>query len=278
MDVLARIAVWLDAAANAAGEWLLAPVAVLPGWLSATLVAVATGLLMLVVFKYTSRQRSVKAVRSDIKANLLAMKLFKDSTAVTLRSQGRLFLGAVRLLVLAVVPMLVMVLPACLILGQLALWYQARPLAVGEDAVVTVQVNGRPELSEVRLQPTDAVEVTHGPVRVLSERLVCWEIRAREPGYHRLVFDVDGQAVVKELAVGDGFMRVSRQRPEWSLSAALENPAEEPFAPDSPIQAIEIDYPHRSSFTSGTNWWFVYWLGASLVAGLCCRRLVNVNI
>ena len=111
MDVLARVAAWLNAAANFLGRWLLAPVGVVPGWLSATVVAAVTGVLLLVVFKYTSNQRAIKRVRNDIDANLLALKLFKDSTRVALRAQGRILLGAGRLFVLAVVPMLVMACP-----------------------------------------------------------------------------------------------------------------------------------------------------------------------
>jgi hypothetical protein len=142
MDVLAQVVVWLNGAANAVGAFALAPVAELPGWLSATLIAAATGLLMLVVFKHTSNQRAVKAVRDDIKAHLLALKLFKENTGVVFRAQGRIFRGAFQLLVLAVVPMLVMAVPMLLLLAQLSLWYQARPLRVGEEAVITLKLNG----------------------------------------------------------------------------------------------------------------------------------------
>ena len=62
MDVLTRMVVWLNALANGLGGLLLAPIAVLPGWLSATVVAAVTGVLLLVVFKYTSNQRGIKRV------------------------------------------------------------------------------------------------------------------------------------------------------------------------------------------------------------------------
>src|SRR5437660_7334437 len=124
MDILAQIVTRLNGAANALGRFLLAPIGVLPGWLSATIVSAATGVLLLVVFKHTSNQRGIKGVRDDINAHLLALKLVKDSTSVCLRAQGRILLGALRLFVLAVVPMLIMAVPVCLILGQLALWYQ----------------------------------------------------------------------------------------------------------------------------------------------------------
>ena len=195
MDVLAQIAAWLSAAANALGRFLLAPIGVLPGWLSATVVAAVTGVLLLAVFKYTSNQRAIKRVRNDINANLLALKLFKDSTRVSLRAQGRILRGAFWLFVLAIVPMLVMAVPVTLLLGQLALWYQARPLRVGEETVITLKLNGDAGSAwpAVSLEPTDAVEVTVGPVRVQSKREVCWNVKARERGSHRLVFQVGDQ-------------------------------------------------------------------------------------
>jgi hypothetical protein len=279
MDALAQVVVWLNAAANALGV-VLAPLALLPGWLSATLVAAVSGVLLLVVFKYTSHQRAIKTVRNDIQAHLLALKLFKDSVPVTLRAQGRILRGALWLFVLAVVPMLVMVVPVSLLWGQLALWYEARPLRVGEEAIVSLQLNGdvNDRWPEVKLAPTDAVETAVGPVRVRSRRAVYWNIKARAAGYQRLVFQVDGQAADKELAIGDGFMRVSMERPGWDWWEALLHPAEPPFTADSPVRAITIDYPERPGWTCGTGWWMYYWLAVSLVAALCFRGWLNVNV
>ncbi len=112
--LLAKIVIVMNRGANWAGEHLLSPLAVLPGWFSATLVAVVTGVAMLLVFKYTSRQQAIQRVRNAIKADLLALSLFKESTSVSLRCQGSVLLGAGRLLLLSVVPVLVMTLPMCL--------------------------------------------------------------------------------------------------------------------------------------------------------------------
>jgi hypothetical protein len=280
MNFLAQIVVWLNAVANAVGKWLLAPIAVLPGWISATAIAAVTGVLLLAVFKYTSNQRAIKRVRDDIKAHLLALKLFKDSAVVAVRAQGRIFAGALWLLFFSLVPMVVMAVPVMLVLGQLALWYQSRPLRVGEDAVLTLKLQDGADAPwpAVSLQPTDAVEVAVGPVRVQSKRELCWSIKARENGYHRLAFQVGDDTIAKELAVGDRFMRVSVKRPRWIWSDALLHPWEKPFAADSPVQWVEIDYPARSSWTSGTNYWMIYWFVVSMVAALCFRRVLNVNI
>ena len=88
MEALAGILVWLNSAANVLGKNLLAPIGVLPGWLSATIVAAVTGVLLLVIFKYTSNQAAIKRVRNEIDANLFALKLFKDATPVVLAAQA----------------------------------------------------------------------------------------------------------------------------------------------------------------------------------------------
>jgi hypothetical protein len=278
-DAVAQAVAWLNAVADAVGRYVLAPIGLLPGWLSATIVAAVTGLALLVAFKYTSNQRAIRRVRSDVKANLLALKLFKESTAVALRAQGRILLGALRLALLAVMPMLVTIVPICLLLGQLALWYQARPLRVGEEAVMTLQLNGDTgSWPPVRLEPTSAVEVITGPVLVFSKREVCWNVRALENGYHRLSLHVGDQAVDKELAVGDGFMRVSTERPARRWSEMLLHPGERPLGPDSPVRRLAIDYPERSSWTSGSDWWVIYWMVVSMAVAWCFRSWLKVDI
>jgi hypothetical protein len=279
-DFIEQLLVYLNIAANAVGEWVFAPIAMMPGWLSATLIAAVTGVFLLAIFKVTSNQRAIKRVRDDIKAHVLALKLFKDSAAVAMRAQGRILWGAVRLFVLALIPMAVMAVPVCLLMAQLALWYQARPLRIGEETVLTLKLNGDVDSPwpEVQLQPADGMETTVGPVRILSQREICWNVKARETGQHHLRFDVGGQVFDKELAVGNGMMRVGGRLPGWSWLTALLEPWERTHGPDSPIRAIEIDYPERDSWISGTNWWVVYWFVVSMISALCFRRALNVNL
>ena len=134
------------------------------------------------------------------------------------------------------------------------------------------------EIPYVRLGPTDTMEVVNGPFRVFSKREICWNIRARKNGYHHLVIQVNNQDVAKELAIGAGFMRVSTKRPAWQWSDALLHPAEEPLRPSSMIQSIDIDYPKRSSWTSGSDSWLIFWFLGSMVSAVCFRRFLNVDV
>ena len=280
MGILAQIVVVLNTLANAVGRPLLSFIATVPGWLSATAVAAASGAFLLFIFKYTSNQGAIKRVRNDIDANLFALKLFKDATPVVLAAQAAMIRGAFRLFVLAVVPMLVMMVPVLLLLGQLSLWYQFRPLAVGEDAVVVLKLNGRASdpMPAATLVKTSAFGVVTGPVHVPSKREVVWVVKANEKGSHLLSFRAADETVTKELRVGDGFMRVSPRRPGWDWYDILVNPAESAFPPESPVQSVEIAYPERTSWTSGTDTWVIYWFAISMVAAFACKPVLKVNI
>jgi hypothetical protein len=279
MDGVTDIIIWFNGLANILGQ-AFAPIGFMPGWLSATLVGVATGVGMLAVFKYTSNQRAIKRVRQDIRANLLAIKLFPDNVLATLRAQAGVLAGAGRLLLLTLVPMAVLFVPTTLLLGQLGLWYQRRPLRPGEETVVTLTLSGDANAAwpAVQLEPSEAVEPLVGPIRVQSQREICWSVRALQRGRHELRFRVNGGTIEKELAIGDQFMAVSVKRPAWQWSEVVVHPRERPFEPASEIRMIEIEYPERVSWTSGTNRWLIYWFAVSVAAGFCFRGWLNVNL
>jgi uncharacterized membrane protein (DUF106 family) len=253
---------------------------VLGGWLSNTVISAVTAVVLLVIFKYTSNQRAIGRVRDDIKANMLALKLFKDSISVTLQAQGRVFRGAFLLLLHAIRPMLVMIVPISLLLAQMGLWYQSRPLLPGEEVIVTVKLNGSIETPwpTVRIEPTPVAEVTIGPVRVFSQHQIHWKIRAVENGDSSLIFHVDEEQFDKELTIGDGFRRVSAKRPGLHWADIMLYPVEKPFGPDSVVQSINIDYPDRLSRTSGADWWVIYFFVASLVFALIFKPFLKVRI
>jgi uncharacterized membrane protein (DUF106 family) len=271
---------------NAVLGSVLSIIAVLPGWLSNTIISAVTGVLLLIIFKYTSNQRAIGHVRDNIKANMLALRLFKDEIAVTLQSQGRVFRGALQLLFHSLRPMLVMILPVSLLLAQMGLWYQFRPLLLGEEALVTLKLanselsrraSGNP-MPEAKFLPHPGIAVTIGPVRVPSKNEIYWQIKPLSEGKQQLAFQLENQTFEKQVAVGRGFMRISAVRPGPHWSDILLHPAEKPFTPESPVYSISVEYPERSSWTSGSDWWIVYFFIASMAFALLFKPFLKVRI
>jgi uncharacterized membrane protein (DUF106 family) len=279
-DFLAQIIRLINIPMNAVGSFLFAPISMIPGWLSNTIISALTGVFLLIVFKYTSNQHAIGKVRDDIKAHMLALKLFKDNVVVILSSEARVFKGAFLLLFHAIRPMLIMIAPLVLLLGQLGLWYQSLPLSQNQEALVTMQFNENeePTWEDVVIEPLSAIKVISGPVRVYSKKQSVWKIKALEDGYHSMVFRMGVHSFRKELAIGDGFMRVSVERPEYKWSNILLNPWEEPFNSDSSVWSIYVDYPERYERVWGIPWWLVYFFIASMVFAFIFKPLLKVRI
>lgn len=279
-DLVIRMLSGINTITNALGDILQAPVAVMPGWLSLTVLSAAVGVLALIVFKYTSNQQAIGRIRDNIKADLLAVKLFKDNFSVAFRSQLRVMTGAFRLLAHSLIPMLVLVFPVCLVLAQMASWYQARPFRPGNDQV-TVQIimnNSNGGVPQVALDPLPAARLIAGPVRVLSKGEVYFRLEPVENGYHTLVFHIGGGRYEKRIAVGDGFMRLSPRRPGPQPKDILMYPLEKPFLSGDPVRSINISYPSRDSKIYGTDWWLVYFFLTSMVCALLCKSFLHVRI
>lgn len=282
IEFLAKLIAAINAPMNTIGKNLFSFIAVVPGWLSNAIISAIAGILMILLFKYTSNQKAISKIKDAIKVNMLALKLFKDNLAVTFCSIGGLFKAATLKLVFALLPMVVMIIPISFTLGQMGVWYQARPLLAGEEANVTVQLNGSQydSLPDVTLTDSDAFETTMDGFKIPSKRELIWTIKAGSDGLHKLSFDINGQTYDKELAIGEGFMRVSEIRPgiDTGIEDLLLHPMEQPFSADSIVKSISIEYPERISKTSGTNWWLGYFFVVSMIFAFIFMPVFKVKI
>jgi len=277
--VLSQVFTWLNVIFNAAGRVCLAPIGAIPGWLSNTLISAVMGVLLLLLFKYTSNQKAIGRVRDKIKANMLALKLFKDDLRVTFKSQGRVFAGAFALLFHSLKPLAVMIVPVVLILAQMAAWYQFRPINTDEKTQVVLKLNGadNTSLPPVTLELPQAVdEVVRVQIPGLQE--VRWEVQAHQAGEFQLVFDVAGEKFEKNLIVGRGLKRVSPLRPGQNWGNIILYPLEPPFAQDSAVQSISIAYPPRDSKIYGADWWMGYFFIVSIIFALLFKPILKVKI
>lgn len=280
MEFLAQLMTWINVPMNFLGRFGLAFIAYLPGWLSNTIISAVVGVLALLILKYTSNQTAIGKAKDCTKANMLALKLFKDSFSVTIKALGQIYKGAFIRLFHIIRPVLVMTIPFVLVMSQMGLWYQARPLKPGEEAVVTMQLNGDMNSAwpDVSIVSDPAFDITIEKVRVFSKRQIYWKIKALEEGMHDLVFEVGPDKIKKELVIGEGFKKVSIKRPGKHFGDILLNPWEKPFTKDSPVQSINIVYPDRLSKTSGTNWWIGYFFVVSMVFAFLLMPFLKVKI
>ncbi len=276
MDVVTKVMVFL-------GDICFAPLSKLPPAVSLWIVSALIGAAMLVIWKYTSNQDAIADVRARISANLLASRLFKDNLAVTFRAQRQILLQALRLMLYSIQPMLIMLVPFVLIMVQIGVRYEFKPLEVGEPIRVTVTMKNEGDVmgvgSRIELPPGITANA-NDPCRAKKLRTIDWRLTPAEAGDYVLVFGEGEDKVDVPIVVGsDRFERVSMMRGGSFIDRLLYST--EPDVPhSSKFESVRVAYDHRT--TPILFDWELHWLLTllilSIVFALLIKPFTNVKI
>ena len=97
------------------------------------------GLAMVVLFGYTSDQKAIKIAKDQLKAHLLAVRLFRDQLPVVMGSYGKILRGTGRYLKLAFMPLLYVIIPITLLIVQVDRYLGSTPVPVNTPFLMTVE-------------------------------------------------------------------------------------------------------------------------------------------
>nr|MEE4269691.1 hypothetical protein [Candidatus Krumholzibacteria bacterium] len=268
-------------ALNALGDLLSAPFGHAAALAVAVLSAV-TGVIMLLLFKWSTNQDQLVAARQVLTGRIYEMGLYQDHLSVLGKIQRDLAVANLKYLRWSLPALLVVALPMVLILAQMDAHYGHRPLVPGETALVTVQLETDQvhQKDGLRLEADPGVLVETRPLRDLQGNLVRWRVRAEEPGTHNLTVALaDGTRLAKTLVVGDGTPRLAKVRQKESLGRLLLNPAEEPLPQDSPVASVQVSLPRRElDYGLFRTSWLIALIIFSLVAGLALKDVFKVRL
>src|SRR6266480_5597834 len=95
------------------------------------LLSVIIGLLMVVIFRYTSDQKAIRIAKDHLKAHLLAVRLFQDQIQVVLISYWRIVRSTGSYLRLAFMPLLYVSIPLIFLMVQVDRYLGYSPIEVG---------------------------------------------------------------------------------------------------------------------------------------------------
>src|SRR5215813_5243155 len=109
-------------------------------------ISVVVGLVMVVMFRYTSDQKAIGRAKDQLKAHLLAVRLFQDQLQVVMRAYGRILSGTARYLRLAFAPLLIAIIPITFLIVELDRYFGWQSLHPGQEFLI-----------EARLKKADAV-------------------------------------------------------------------------------------------------------------------------
>lgn len=251
-----------------------------PMW-SLAVFSLLIGILMLIIFRYTSNQNRIRETKRKIRAHIFELSLYKDELGIVLRAQKDILIQNLKYMKYALVPMAFMIIPLGLILIQLDSWYGYRALRPDETAIVSMRIfEGKAKTSEVSLKSEGGITIETPPLRIPGQKRVDWRIKADTPGVHDLVFDVSGLNIRQKVTVsGGGLVQLSPAAYSKGLWNKLLNPGQEPLPPNPAVKEIKIGYPAATLDVMGFKLhWLVVVFILSIVFGFALKGLFRVEI
>ncbi|MXZ35330.1 MAG: hypothetical protein F4Z21_08820 [Acidobacteria bacterium] len=263
-----------------ATDLVMAPLQGLSPSISLLLLSAAMGILFLLAFRLTSNQEAIGRLRRRMAAHLLEFRLFQHSLGIQWSALSRMLLANLIYLRYAGRPMLLMLVPLGLVLIQLDQWYGYQPLKPDETALVSLKLSGEGDLTKVRLETDDGLELVGRPLRSPRSGEVNWSVRPQRQGTQLLTFLFDDRQVQKEIVTSDqALARVSAVTPSRDFWDVLQHPGAAPLPPDSFAERISVNYPARRIDLLGwETHWLVFLLIVSTLAALAFKRLLRVQI
>src|SRR5207245_8972570 len=159
------------------------------------LLSLIIGLLMVVVFRYTSDQKAIRLAKDQLRADLLAVRVFQDQLPVVLSSYGRILRCTGHYLRLAFKPLLFVVLPLTFLIVQLDRYLGWAPLPSGQAFLVKVRTISPEALNEVSLLLPPGMKTTAPAVHVTARTEVGWRVVAEQSGVYTDTIGVAGERV-----------------------------------------------------------------------------------
>jgi hypothetical protein len=240
-------------------------------------ISIVIGLLMVIVFRYTSDQKAIGRAKDRLKAHLLAVRLFQDQLPVVMRAYGRILRGTGSYLRLAFTPFLIAILPITFLIVQLDRYFGWMPLRPAQTFLVEAHVDD--PANEVELQLPPELASTAPAVHIPNDKEVVWRVAAQGEGQYEIHIAAAGQTASKQVVVAPGLSRISPVRLRGNFWERLFTSGEPALAQNSPIRSIAITYPPRVINFAWMEWnWIVLFFVVSLIAGFIFKSALGIQV
>lgn len=253
--------------------WLTSPLAIV------IVVSLVIGLLMVVLFGYTSDQKAIGIAKDQLKAHLLAVRLYRDQIPVVMGSYGKILRGTGRYLKLAFMPLLYVIVPITLLMVQIDRYLGQTPLPANAPFLLTAHAAGNDALNDITLDLPPEITITAPAVHVTGGNEIVWRLAGSKDGKYVAKIAAGGQSVEKTVFIGNDLPRISTVRLRGQFWSRMFSSAEPALPENSLIDSISINYPDRNIEIAGygMNWIWLFFI-LSMIAGFIFKELLGIQI
>jgi hypothetical protein len=259
-------------------DLFLWPLQKLPPFWGIFFLSLLTSLFVLSVYRAVSSPKKVKDTKNQIKAHILAIRLYRDFWKIIVVSFFKSLYYTGKYFVLNLVPLFLVFPLLFLLFVQMDVRYGMRPFRVNEDIVVKAGFSQDIGTLNVELQANSHFQVRMNPVFINSLREVNWKLRASQNGASAIAIYVNGTTVRKNLLIGESVPALSNKKMAISSWAHFIYPVEKLLAPTPALKYISLQYPSRSiGFLGIHGHWLFYYLVLTTIIALALKNKFGVE-
>jgi uncharacterized membrane protein (DUF106 family) len=242
-------------------------------------VSLVVGLAMVVLFGYTSDQKAIKVAKDQLKAHLLAVRLFRDQLPVVAGSYAKILAGTGRYLKLAFMPLVYVIIPITFLIVQLDRYLGSTTIQTGAPFLLTVRADGAEAMNALSLDLPAEIAVTAPAVHVPAENEVVWRLAASHEGDYEIKIGAGADTVTKTVRVSSHLARVSAVRLRGHFWERLFRSGESALPSNSVVESMAINYSERNIEVAGYEInWIVLFFVLSMIAGYLFKELLGIQI
>jgi len=258
-----------------ADSWLTSPLAVV------VILSVVVGLGMVLLFGYTSDQKAIGVAKDQLKAHLLAVRLYRDQLHVVMGSYGRVLRGTGRYLRLAFKPLLYVAIPITLLIVEMDRSLGWTAIQTNTPFLLTVRVSDAGALNGISIELPPEIIATAPPVHVPADNEAVWRLAASREGSYEVKIISGSESVTKTVRVSSQLARLSSECLRDHFWARMFFSGEQALPENGPIESITVDYRERRIPLGiagyEINWIWLFFI-LSMIAGFIFKEVLEIRI
>jgi len=243
------------------------------------LLSIVTGLVMIVLFGYLSDQKAVRVAKDQLRAQLLAVRLFQDQPQVVVRAYGRILTGTGRYLRVSFKPLAVIILPMIALLVYGDRYLGSLPFQTNQPILLKARLDKPESLDNISLRLPAGLAESAPAVHIADDNEVDWRLVASAEGNYTVNVLAEGQEIGKQVVVSNNLAHLSECRLRGHLWQRLLDCAEPALPANTSVRLLAVNYPARDiDLGPWTTNWLVVFFVVSLAAALLFKFILGIEI
>ncbi len=247
---------------------ILAPFGGMNDFWAVLFLSVVISFVILFILKYISFPKKIVESKEKIKANIFAIRIYKDFWRVIVYSFFKSIFHTLRYFMFNFAPLLIIIPLLLPVFSQMEIRYGIRSYKVGEKIILKAEFEKDFRNDNVSLLKNDQVRPKMKPVfinawkdeeKTKPIRVANWKLEAVKEGKTLLKIKINDRIFHKKLMIGDTKLPLSNRKYKESNINHFFYPSEKLIKENSYLKSIRVDYPGKMINFLGIRMHWILW-------------------